>query len=410
MAITIEKLNETFKVYDLTIENNHNFYANDILVHNCTEILEYTDNETDAICSLTSFILNSFVKKDKGNNLFFDFDKLYEVVYFQTKQMNNVIDINSYTNESGRKGGLEQRALGLGVQGLADTFFKMNFPSFTSDEARELNKRIYETIYFASLKASNDISKNKLLEYNYNDVSELPNDLLERVTYKYFKHSPISEGILQYDMWNKTKEVENNSKYNWKQLKKDIIKYGVHNSLLTTQMPTASSADARMSSSSMEPYTYNLYSRKVKDKNYTIINKYMQKELIELGWWNDWLKNEIIKNDGSVQKITALPKEFREKYKTVWEIKQKDLVQMSLDRAIFIDQAQSLNIFMIDPTLAKFTSCMFYSWENGSKNGSYYFHTQSITGDKNLGVSDNENIEQEIKTSNDGFECFNCGS
>lgn len=379
----------------------------------CSEIIEYTDPDTTAICTLSSFPVQNFYVDGK-----FQWKEYQKVITRAVTALNKVIDENKYTNPEGEKGGKEQRALGLGIQGLADLFHKMKI-SFTSPEAFETNKKIYEALYYYALRASCDISKREFIKYcKKNDldveatsISDLDKDIQHRITYQGFKGSPFSKGILQYDMWGKTDEVESKSEFKWAELKADIIKYGVRNSLLTTQMPTATSASILGSSESFEPHTTNLSKRKVKERQYIIINRYMQEELQEMGWWSDWLKDQIIIEDGSVQSITALPKEFRERYRTVWEISQKDLVQMSVDRGMFIDQSQSLNIFMKEPTLSKVSSCLFYGWRNGLKTGSYYTHTRAIsTGAKHLAVDVTSNNQTELRTGNGFVECENCSS
>jgi ribonucleotide reductase alpha subunit len=413
--LRIEKLNTKSKVYDITVEDNHNFYANDILVHNCSEIMEYTDADTTAICTLSSFPVQNLYADGK-----FQWKEFQKVITRSVTALNKVIDENKYTNPEGEKGGKEQRALGLGIQGLADLFHKMKI-SFTSPEAFQMNKDIYEALYYFSLRASCDISKKEFIKYcKKNDldvettaIGDLDKDIQERITYKGFKGSPFSKGILQYDMWGKTDEVESTSDFKWAELKADIVKYGIRNSLLTTQMPTATSASILGSSESFEPHTTNLSKRRVKERQYIIINRYMQEELQEMGWWSDWLKDQIILEDGSVQSITALPKEFRERFRTVWEIPQKDIVQMSIDRGVFIDQSQSLNISMKEPTLSKVSSCLFFGWRNGLKTGSYYTHTRAIsTGAKHLAVdlTTSSKSDNQLKYENDGIECENCSS
>lgn len=381
----------------------------------CTEIEQHTNPDEEAICTLTSHILKEYVQ-----NGVFNFEHLSKDVTFQVKQLNNVIDINGYSNPSGKKGGQGQRAIGLGVQALADTFLLMGCPSFVSPESKKLNYEIFETIYYSALKSSNELSKDLIkkycneedIDFNSFKISLTEDSLSEKFTYKYFKKSPYSEGILQYDMWNKTDDVESNSRYDWKALKKSIMQYGLRNSLLTTVMPTASSSSLRNSSEMTQPFDYNISKRKVKEKEYIVVNKHMIEKLIENGWWNDWMKKQIMLNEGSVQSITALPIEFREQYKTIWEIKQSDLIDMMLDRAIFIDQGQSMNIFMKEPTVSKITSCMFYSWEKGSKHGSYYLHTKPIsTGAKDLALDMSDDYEgTEVQQSNGDFECFGCSS
>ena len=293
----------------------------------CSEIMEVTDANTTAICTLTSIPVQKFVKDG-----LYDYEELGRVARSVTKSLNIAIDVNEYSTEEGRKGGLEQRALGIGIQGLADVFALLKFP-FVSSEARQLNKNIFETIYFNALRQSCDLAKETGL------------------TYSAFEGSPISEGIFQWEMWN-IKEDNLSGMYDWKQLRKDIKKYGVRNSLVTTCPPTASSARVIGSNEAFEAFTSNLYVRRVTGGEFAMVNKHLVRDLEAEGLWNKEMLQELIKNEGSVQNIPIISEEIKERYKTVWEISQKSLIEMSAERGPFIDQSQSLNIFF---------SCLLYT-------------------------------------------------
>lgn len=424
MGIRIEKLNQKLPVYDITVENNNNFYANNILVHNCIEILQAVKaKEITAICTLSSIVLKTYVHDKK-----FNYALLLESVKKVVRALNNVIDINKYSTLQGERGGKEQRAIAIGVQGLADTFFLMDL-DFTSDEAKVVNTNIFETIYYAALRESCDLVKNKVKE-----------------KYVHFNGSPYSKGIFQFDMWG-VDATQLSGMYDWEELRRDIIKYGVCNSLVTACMPTAGSARATNSYESFEPIQSNLFNRRVIGGEFTIVNKYLITDLEKIGLWNEQLKNEIINNDGSIQKVNFLnylsveDKKYEskvkriefllKKYRTIWEIPQKELINMATDRAIFIDQTQSMNVYFADPTVSKLTSSHFYAWEKGLKTGCYYVRTKAIsTGAKHLAIDIsnkaetieerelrelNEAIQLELmksssKPANSDFDCFGCSS
>jgi len=382
--IKIEKLKENIPVYDITVDGNHNFFGNDILVHNCSEIMEVTDANTTAICTLTSIPVQKFVKDDV-----YDYEELGRVARSVTKSLNIAIDVNEYSTEEGRKGGLEQRALGIGIQGLADVFALLKLP-FVSPEARQLNKNIFETIYFNALRQSCDLAKETGL------------------TYSAFEGSPISEGIFQWQMWN-IKEDNLSGMYDWKQLRKDIKKYGVRNSLVTTCPPTASSARVIGSNEAFEPFTSNLYVRRVTGGEFAMVNKHLVRELEEAGIWNRETLQELMKNDGSVQNIPTISEDIKERYKTVWEISQKALIEMSADRGPFIDQSQSLNIFFSTPTVGKLTTSHTLSWKLGLKTGQYYLRSESVDNKaKHLAIDMDKNKPEKPQDSQ--FECFGCSS
>ena len=386
--IKIEKIKENKKVYDITVEDNENFYANSILVHNCAEIMEVTDAKTTAICTLTSVPVQKFISIGlNGHN--YDFGELGRVVRSITKSLNIAIDINEYSTEEGRKGGLEQRALGIGIQGLADVFAILKLP-FTSEESRDLNKKIFETIYFNALRQSCDLARETGIKYSG------------------FEGSPISEGVFQWNMWN-VKEEDLSGFHDWKQLRKDIKKYGLLNSLVTCAPPTASSARVISSNEAFEPFTSNLYARRVTGGEYAIVNKHLVRDLESEGLWGKEILMELLKNDGSVQNIPTISQEIKNRYKTVWELSQKDLIEMSAERGPFIDQSQSLNIFFSTPTVGKLTTAHMLGWRLGLKTGQYYLRSQPVVMKaKHLAIDmEKQEVEKPIDSQ---FECFGCSS
>jgi len=400
MSITIEILEEEYPVYDLTVEDNNNFYANDILVHNCSEIVQYTDSDTTAICVLSSMILKNFVQTN-NNKTIFNYQLLHNEVRQVVKALNKLIDINKYSTHRGKKGASEQRAIGIGVQGLSDVFFLLDL-IFDSDEAKDVNKKIFETIYHAALTESNSLVKNKIQE-----------------KYMYFDGSPLSEGKFQFDLWGEG-TYELSGMWDWETLRNDIVKYGVCNSLVTTQMPVAGSAKLTGSNEMTQAPTSNIGNRRVLGGEYIILNNYMVNDFAKLGIWGEALKNEIIMNNGSIQEInfnrfldiedSKYEKKVQrieyliKKYRTVWEIPQKEVINMAADRGPFIDQSQSLNIFMANPDISKISAAMFYGWNKGLKTLSYYLRTKAIsTGAKHLAMDVSEmnrkalNNEEDVK-------------
>jgi ribonucleoside-diphosphate reductase alpha subunit len=317
----------------------------------CCEIIEYSDKNETAVCNLASIGLPSFVNIETK---MFDYEKLHEVTKVVTNNLNRVIDINFYPTEKTRTSNMRHRPIGIGVQGLADTFVLMDIP-FHSDEAKEVNKLIFETIYHAALEKSNEIS-------------------ISFRSYSSFEGSPASKGILQYDMWDKE---PTKGRYDWDTLKKSIMKHGLRNSLLVAPMPTASTSQILGFNECFEPFTSNLYSRRTLAGEFVVINKYLMKELIELGHWNEQIKNNIIANKGSIQQLTVLSEHIRNKYKIVWEIPMKHVIDMAADRGAFICQSQSLNLWVEDPTYNTLTSMHFYSWKQGLKTGIYYLRRKA---------------------------------
>ena len=317
----------------------------------CTEIVEYTAPDEVAVCNLASLALPMFVEDGK-----FDHEKLYNVTYKVTKNLNVVIDRNYYPVQEARNSNMRHRPIGLGVQGLADAFILLRLP-FTSPEAKQLNKDIFETIYFASLKASKDLAK-------------------VDGAYETFKGSPISKGKFQFDLWG-VKAKDLSGRWDWDELRAEIIESGVRNSLMLAPMPTASTSQILGNNECFEPYTSNIYTRRVLSGEFVIVNKHLLKDLVKLGLWNDELKNEILRTNGSIQNIENIPQNIKDLYKTVWELSMKDIIDMAGERGQFIDQSQSLNLFVENANLGKLTSMHFYAWKQGLKTGMYYLRTKS---------------------------------
>jgi len=383
----------------------------------CNEIYQYTDEETTAICTLSSMVLKNFINKGE-----FNFDLLYNEVRKVVRALNKVIDINSYSTEKGRKGGLDQRAIAIGTQGLADVFFLMDY-IFTSEDAKKLNKMIFETIYFAAITESMSLCKSG--EYK---------------PYAHFEDSPMSKGIFQFDMWGLDYN-ELSGLWDWDNLKLDVSNHGICNSLFTAQMPVASSAKITGSYEMTEPAHSAIFNRRVVGGEIMIVNKYLINDFEKMGIWCEDLKNEIILNEGSIQNINfnnyldtddknygkkvKRIEHLLSKYKTIWEISQRELINMAADRAPFIDQSQSMNIYMANPTLSKITSSHFHSWEKGLKTLCYYVRTKAIsTGAKHLAVDISKTQQPKIKVEtpkvdiqgltqkpdDSPFECFGCSS
>lgn len=320
----------------------------------CTEIMEYTSEDEVAVCNLASLALPRFVAEDDNGNKTFDHQKLFDVTYHATVNLNKVIDINYYPVEEARNSNMRHRPIGLGVQGLADTFIHLRMP-FESEEARGLNKDIFETIYFASMTASKDLAK-------------------KQGAYPTFKGSPLSEGKFQFDMWDVTPE---SGRWDWEELRKEVVEHGVRNSLLVAPMPTASTAQILGNNESFEPYTSNIYLRRVLSGEFMVVNKHLLKDLIALGIWNDRMKNDIIAANGSIQDIPTIPQNIKDLYKTVWEISQRTVIDMSADRGAYICQSQSLNLHVMNVNFGKLTSMHFHAWKRGLKTGMYYLRTKS---------------------------------
>jgi ribonucleoside-diphosphate reductase alpha subunit len=314
----------------------------------CTEIIEYSDDKETAVCNLASLSLPRFVEDGK-----FNFERLVEVTKIVTRNLNKVIDGNYYPIPETERSNMRHRPIGLGVQGLADVFMMMNL-AFDSEMAKLLNRNIFETIYYAAMSASCELAK-------------------INGAYETFKGSPLSQGLFQFDLWNETPS----DRYDWAALRKDVIEFGVRNSLLVAPMPTASTSQILGNNECFEPYTSNIYNRRVLSGEFAVVNKHLLKDLVKLGLWNDNMKQRIIAANGSVQNIEEIPAELKDIYKTVWEIKQKHIIDMSADRGAFICQSQSLNLFVEQPNFAKLSSMHFYTWKKGLKTGMYYLRTKA---------------------------------
>ena len=395
----------------------------------CTEIVQYSDDKESSVCNLASIALPLFVDETTKE---FDYEKLHHVTKVVTKNLNKIIDINFYPTEKTKRSNLLHRPIGIGVQGLADVFFKMNIP-YHSEEAKLINKNIFETIYHGALERSNELAiervqflknhpvyKKLLFDYDNdnnhencnecdyfiyeNESMNLLNAEKNNITYNNhlgayssFEGSPASKGVLQFDMWGIDMT---NERYNWSILKEYIIEYGLRNSLLIAPMPTASTSQILGFNECFEPITSNIYSRRTLAGEFVVVNKYLMNELIELGLWNDKIKNNIIANKGSVQQLTMIPERIREKYKIVWEIPMKHLIDMSADRGAFICQSQSLNLWLEDPNYNTLTSMHFYSWKKGLKTGIYYLRRKAKHQAQQFTVEpdkhDNDNNGDEI--------------
>lgn len=412
--ITVVEVKNTGRkdsTYCFTEPKNNSAIFNGVLTGQCIEIMEYTDEETIATCNLASVVLKNYVENKK-----FNFELLRLSIHKIVKGLNEVININHYSAIKGKKGALEQRAIAIGVQGLADVFFLMDY-IFTSDEAKDLNRKISETIYFAAIEESCRLSKENIYP-----------------KYHLFEESPIAKGIFQFDMWGVSQD-DLSGMYDWKTLKENVAKYGICNSLVTGQMPVAGSAKITESYESTEPMDSNLFNRRVLGGNFLIGNKYLIQDLEKLGIWNEQFKNDIINNDGSIQNIDFLnyldseDKNYEKKikrieylllkYKSVWEISQKELIDMAADRGIFIDQSQSMNIYFAKPTVGKISSSHNYAFEKGLKTGCYYLRSKPIsTGAKHLAIEQKELIEKPITLTQNNetnqnespFDCFGCSA
>ena len=359
----------------------------------CTEIIEYTSPDEVAVCNLASIALNMFVKEDST----YDFQKLYEITKVITRNLNKVIDVNYYPVEEARNSNMRHRPIGIGVQGLADAFILMKFP-FDSDEAKKLNKDIFETIYYAAMEASMELSK-------------------KEGTYESYKGSPVSKSIFQFDMWGITPD---SGRWDWTKLKQKVKKHGVRNSLLLAPMPTASTSQILGNNECFEPYTSNLYTRRVLSGEFIVVNKHLLNDLIELDLWNDKMKDKIMEQNGSIQNINEIPEKIKLLYRTVWEVSQKSIIEMAADRGAYICQSQSMNIHMQDANFGKLTSMHFHAWKLGLKTGLYYLRTKAAAdaikftivkeekeNSKENKMEDQEAIQCSIDNQDD---CEMCGS
>ena len=358
----------------------------------CTEIMEYTSPDEIAVCNLASIALNKFVKDD----MTYDHKKLYEITKVITKNLNKVIDVNYYPVEEARNSNMRHRPIGIGVQGLADTFILMRY-AFDSKEAKKLNAEIFETIYFGAMEASMEIAK-------------------KDGTYESYKDSPVSKGIFQFDMWGIT---PNSNRWDWTKLKQKVKKNGVRNSLLLAPMPTASTSQILGNNECFEPYTSNIYTRRVLSGEFIVVNKHLLKDLIKLNLWDDTMKDRLMEANGSIQNIKEIPESIKLLYRTVWEVSQKSIIDMAADRGAYICQSQSMNIHMQDATFGKLTSMHFHAWKKGLKTGLYYLRTKAaadaikftIVKDEKKSIEEKEKEQAAIECSIDNKDdCEMCGS
>ena len=356
----------------------------------CTEIIEYTSPDEVAVCNLASIALNKFVKDD----LTYDHQKLYEITKVITRNLNKVIDVNYYPVEEAKNSNLRHRPIGIGVQGLADTFILMR-QSFDSPEAKQLNAEIFETIYFAAMESSMEIAQ-----------KEGP--------YKTYEGSPVSKGIFQFDMWG---VVPSSKRWDWTKLKREVKKHGVRNSLLLAPMPTASTSQILGNNECFEPYTSNIYTRRVLSGEFIVVNKHLLKDLIKLNLWNENMKDRLMESNGSVQGFEEIPEDIKQLYRTVWEVSQKSIIDMAADRGAYICQSQSMNIHMQDANFGKLTSMHFHAWKKGLKTGLYYLRTKAaadaikFTIVKEEKSMDKEEQQSAMQCSIDNQDdCEMCGS
>ena len=378
--LAVENNGRTDDTYCFTEPKRHMGVFNGILTGQCTEIIQYSDEHETAVCNLASIALPTFVSEDGV----FDYEELHKVAKIVIYNLNRVIDVNYYPIPKTRTSNLRHRPVGLGIQGLSCCFAIMNIP-YHSESAKEINKKIFETLYHASLEQSCDLA-----------IIDGP--------YETFAGSPASKGILQFDMW---KVAPGNSRYDWDAMKERIKKHGLRNSLLLAPMPTASTSQILGFNECIEPYTSNIYNRRTMAGEFIMTNKYLMKDLTALGLWNDKLKNNIIANNGSVQQIESIPKEIRDKYKTVWELPMKHLIDMSADRGAFICQSQSLNLWLEDPNYNTLTSMHFYSWSKGLKTGIYYLRRRARHQAQKFTI---EPEKKQHTTDEENHECEMCGA
>jgi ribonucleoside-diphosphate reductase alpha subunit len=387
--VSIEKIvitGRTDDTYCFTEPKRHMGVFNGILTGQCTEIIEYSSPDETAVCNLASIALPSFVIKTTTPPSF-DYDKLHEISRVVTFNLNRVIDVNFYPTEKTKKSNFRHRPIGIGVQGLADVFMMMDVP-FHSDEAKDINSKIFETIYHGALEETCEIAQ-----------KEGP--------YETFAGSPASQGILQFDMWD---FKPSNDRYDWDDLK-ERVKRGIRNSLLLAPMPTASTSQILGFNECIEPITSNIYSRKTIAGDFILANKYLMNDLIQLDLWNEKIKNNIIADNGSIQQIDIIPEKLRDKYKTVWEIPMKHLIDMSADRGVYICQSQSLNLWLEQPTYNSLTSMFFYGWQKGLKTGIYYLRrrarhqAQQFTIEVENKVNNNHILEEDSTMG-----CESCSS
>lgn len=349
----------------------------------CTEIIEYTAPDEIAVCNLASIAIPKFVTEEGT----FDHNKLFEVTYQATKNLNKIIDENYYPVEEARNSNLRHRPIGLGVQGLADAFIMMRYP-FESEEAKAMNREVFETIYFAAMTASKDLA-------------------IEQGPYSTYEGSPVSQGIFQFDMWG----VTPTDRWEWDLLKEEVKKNGVRNSLLLAPMPTASTAQILGNNECFEPYTSNIYTRRVLSGEFIVVNKFLLKDLVRLGLWNPEMRQKLMASNGSVQNIQEIPQDIKDLYKTAWEISQKAVIDQAADRGAYICQSQSLNIFMENANFGKLTSMHFYGWKKGLKTGMYYLRTKAATDAIKFTVDKSvvsQKVEEDTKSAEENQAAIAC--
>ena len=378
---SIEKVDGLHDTYCFNEPKEHKGIFNGIITGNCAEINIYTDENNIGVCNLASICLPKFVETTQNSEVYYNFQKLYEVTKNIVKNLNKVIDNNVYPVQEGQYSDSVNRPIAVGVQGLADVFFKFKIP-FTSKKAKDINKLIFETIYFAALESSNELA----FKHGY---------------YKNYPTSMAANGILQFDLWN----VQPSKMWNWDKLKYNINKHGLYNSLLTALMPTASTSQIMGNFEMFEPITSNMFTRNTLSGTFQIINKYLIEDLIQLNLWNDNLKQKIIAYNGSVQNIEEIPDNLKEIYQTIWEMKQKDLIDMDADRSAYICQSSSSNRYMKNPNNNKLTSMYMYCWNKGLKTACYYLRTQSGADAVKFNVDVNILKEINNKSKNETIEC-----
>jgi ribonucleotide reductase alpha subunit len=421
---SIEDNNEYEDTYCFNEQKLHQGIFNGILTGQCSEIMEYSDKNESAVCNLASISLPTYVKTNENGQKYYDFNELHAKVKIVTKNLNKIIDNNFYPTGKTELSNYRHRPIGIGVQGLADAFVLMRMP-FDSPEASRLNREIFETIYHSALEASMELSKkrnewyrenNEKLQFHPCEKEALSDPNFPPGAYSTFVGSPASQGLLQFDLWG----VQPSDRYDWASLKADIQTHGLRNSLLLAPMPTASTSQILGFNECFEPFTSNLYKRKTLAGEFIIVNKYLLNDLIQLGLWNSEMKDHLIVNEGSVQGIPGLPQEIKDLYKTVWEIKQRVIVDLAADRGAFVCQSQSMNVFMDAPDTKKLTSLHFYAWQRGLKTGMYYLRTkpkatvQQFTIDPSKSKSNIERnspkrpVEEPVDWENQG--CTSCSA
>jgi ribonucleoside-diphosphate reductase alpha chain len=387
----------------------------------CAEVLIYSSPEETGVCNLASICLPTFVIPGSDNNRanVFDFDKLHEITKVITKNLNKVIDKNFYPTDKGRVSNFKNRPIGIGVQGLADVFMILKHP-FESEEAANINNYIFETIYHGAVEASMELSKKRFNIINKIVAKEIDEDInnyineyeIKNINSKYcgaystFEGSPISQGLFQFDLWDE----KPSNRYDWDSLRNDIKEYGIRNSLLVSPMPTASTSQIMGFNESFEPITNNIFQRKTLSGEFIVINKYLIKDLIDMGLWNKEMRDTIILHEGSIQNIPNINAVMKELYKTSWEIKQRSIIDMSAERGKYICQTQSLNIFIEEPDFQKLSSMHFYGHSKGLKTGSYYLRTKPKAKTQQFTI-DPEFAKKKMKCAeNNGDSCMLCSS